>query len=1320
MSTIGWRDDRINSVIADYLEREAAGQNPSRDELLAQHPDLATELTAFFRDHDAARRTARPPGVRVRYFGDYEIEDEIGRGAMGVVYRARQVSLNRIVALKMILTGQFASTADVQRFRTEAENAANLDHPNIVPLYEVGEHEGQHYFSMKFIEGTSLSRAAAGGMSAREAAQLVATVARAVQHAHDRGILHRDLKPGNILLGQTGSTLSSSVPFVTDFGLARRLDATSSLSPSGAIIGTPAYMAPEQAAPSRSGITVAADIYGLGGVLYECLTGRPPFTGESPLDVLQQVVQREPSAPTAPRDLEQICLKCLRKEPNARYASAAALADDLERFLRGEPVVARPVGLVGRGVRWTRRNPAVATLLFVVMVTVLAGVAFSSAFAVQANRNARQAQDQAKRAEAEMEKAREARDAADAARRHAEVMALTAHQTVVLPTDPALALLLGLEAAQRADSRTALHNNALRAAVQQCRELRTLRAPDALAVDSRLKTHDGFTSVRFSPDGRILATTSERFFREGTRYAGTSHKTARLWDVATGRVLHTFTVPGLAFHSLEFSPDGKRLATTQEAVVRAHYADGRRHVFSDRAVRLWDVETGKELRVFRGHTNRVVWATFSPNGRRLATASWDNTARVWDVETGEQLHLLRGDQRCVLGVEWSADGRRLLTFTDAGERHSDGPRGVRSPAADWDPLVPEASVVKFDTFGFGGGQSGGGNDRVQLWDAVSGLPIALTPTPTVAAGEGMKAIFSPDGKRVLLYAEQEVALHDAGDGKRVGVVAKTGPLMRFSTEGAANVFALSGTEQPTVWRLDANGNPMPRSARDAVSGLLYRSAGDFLPAASRSAVRGSAVVAVLSGAVVTVRTIEDGRVIAELKGHQDRVAGCAFTPDGGILATASLDGTVRLWDLTREDSFARVLNGGSETGWARFTTDGRILTAARSNSGGGSEIAIWENSADRPAVLERNEDLRDRPLREALLGGLRDAQLSPDGRLLVTVHHDRNPRSEAKEVEPKPSPLFTPVRIWDLEKGKLVHALSGLSRSVRTAVFSPDGKRLLTYADGFDQYALLTPKGELWGTGGGGSGKAEVRLWDVATGKPLRSFHRDDQYCLGAILSPDGRRVAVGGSGVKNVAEVWDAEDGRLLVTCDPKPGMVDRLSYSPDGRWLIGHREAIIKDRDKVVIWDADSGKVQTVLSAHRDEVLWVGCTPDGRILTTGSDGTVRAWDPASGKQLLQLVGHEREVLTASASRDGRWLATGSADHTARLWDARTGREWMTLEGHRDRVTTVEFSADGQTVVTASPDGTARVWPVDPLPLARMRRPRDWTSAERERFLPD
>jgi serine/threonine-protein kinase len=409
------REARVGDVIADYLLAVREGRAPDRTEILSRHRDLAADLEEFFANHDRLQQAAQPmrvagPGGAVEpspqsrtgpgattetmvlpvALPDHDILEELGRGGMGVVYKARQKGLGRLVAVKMMSGGCLLSGADLRRFHTEIAVVARLDHPNIVPLYAAGEHPGeagtQPYFSMKLIDGGSLAevrrvqRGADTPQGAnvpaphidrerqRWAARLVATVARAVHYAHERGVLHRDLKPANILLDADGE------PHVTDFGLARVLGGERTTTGMGAIVGTPCYMAPEQAL-GDSDLTPAVDVYALGAVLYELLTGRPPFRGTTALETLRQVIERDPVPPTAldrgiDRGLEVVCLTCLRKEPGRRYASAAALADDLEGWLEDRPIRARRFGPTARLWRWCRRN-RVAVVLLLVLIGLL-------------------------------------------------------------------------------------------------------------------------------------------------------------------------------------------------------------------------------------------------------------------------------------------------------------------------------------------------------------------------------------------------------------------------------------------------------------------------------------------------------------------------------------------------------------------------------------------------------------------------------------------------------------------------------------------------------------------------------------------------------------------------------------------------------------------------------------------------------------------------------------------------------------------------------------------------------------------------------------
>jgi serine/threonine-protein kinase len=358
------RDDRLAALLADLAEQQKSGAMPDIEAATRQHGDLADELRVLWATAQFAQAFVRPstlpvppgipsaPGVPVvvESFDDYELQEELGRGGMGVVYKARQKSLNRLVAIKMMRDARLASEADRARFRAEAAAAAKLKHPHIVTVHEVGEHDGQPFFVMEYVEGQPLNQRITehGPLLPREAAKLVAEVARAIEHAHEHGILHRDLKPSNILLGCDGE------PFVMDFGLAKRLTVAPGSKPdwrtqTGAIVGTPSYMAPEQAT-GRKDLSAATDVYALGAILYELLTGRPPFQAANPVDTLLMVLEQDPVPPRwldpgIDRDLEMICLKCLQKPPELRYASAAELAHDLEAFVAGESLASQPSGL---------------------------------------------------------------------------------------------------------------------------------------------------------------------------------------------------------------------------------------------------------------------------------------------------------------------------------------------------------------------------------------------------------------------------------------------------------------------------------------------------------------------------------------------------------------------------------------------------------------------------------------------------------------------------------------------------------------------------------------------------------------------------------------------------------------------------------------------------------------------------------------------------------------------------------------------------------------------------------------------------------------
>jgi WD40 repeat protein/tRNA A-37 threonylcarbamoyl transferase component Bud32 len=650
-----------------------------------------------------------PRGDTVRPFGDYELQREIARGGMGVVYKARQVKLNRPVALKMILAGNLAGEAEIQRFYLEAEAAANLDHPSIVPIFEVGQHEGQHYFSMGFVEGQSLAqRVAEGPLPPREAATLMVQIAEAVQYAHEKEVIHRDLKPGNVLLDAHGH------PKLTDFGLAKKLRSDSALTASGQIMGTPSYMPPEQA-QARADIGPLADVYSLGAILFCLLTGRPPFQAANVIETLKQVLEQDPPAPRTlnaaiPLDLETITLKCLRKEPHRRYSSARELAEDLRRFLADEPIRARQVTAWERYWRWARRNPVIAVMggvITALLVAVTIGSLLAAGrFAMLAERAGNLATTE-RSARLEADQAREAAQAESYSAVLSQVKALRAGHAIGWREEA----LDGL-------SRLATMPTPRRDMIG----LRTEAVATLATLDIRLVTrislpHDDIRSIVFSPDGRTLVTAG---FTQGLDF----------WDMpgqqplAAARGLNVTDVyektlvaflpeaRGLAVatrdHGVVFT-DTRGIRTTRAAITRgsskpkelaidaqghriavawtepagitvhdgttgalvgrfedspfALSSDGRWLALAEQGVVVLQPLRSGEHRVELGRHGRIRSFAFSADATMLAAASGDRTTTLWNVGNRQHIGTLQGHRDMVNDVVFSPDGGVIATVS---------------------------------------------------------------------------------------------------------------------------------------------------------------------------------------------------------------------------------------------------------------------------------------------------------------------------------------------------------------------------------------------------------------------------------------------------------------------------------------------------------------------------------------------------------------------------------------------------------------------------------------------------------------------------------
>jgi WD40 repeat protein len=1038
----------------------------------------------------------------VRYFGDYEIIREIARGGMGVVFEARQVSLNRKVALKMILAGQLANETDVKRFYTEAEAAANLDHPGIVPIFEIGQHEGQHYFSMGFVEGQSLAhRLAEGPLPTREAAELTRRVAEAVEYAHQRGVIHRDLKPANVLLDREGR------PRVTDFGLAKKVQTDSGLTGSGQIMGTPSYMPPEQTGGKRGEVGPAADVYALGATLYALVTGRPPFQAATAMDTVIQVISEQPVPPrrldpTIPRDLETVCLKCLEKAPGDRYPSAAALADELGRFLDYRPILARPIGGPERFWRWCRRRPVVAGLGAAVAALVLFMAVAGPLIAVSQSRLRKQSEDRENEAITAMGAAVAARQAEQDRRREAEQS----------QRDAKLARA-GEE--QQTELASRRHYDAQISQLQRYwdeyngtllkRGLDEQLPGTQSGVDFRgfewfywqrrmasahiaLPQGQAVWSVAFSPDGTRVA-------------AADSSGKLKVWDVAQRRTTSSLNAHTGEIRGVAFSPDGRHLATAGV----------------DRSVKLWEVVSGRCVHTLVGHTNVVYGVAFSPDSKRLASAGGDSTVKVWDVGSGQELRTLTGHRNGVLSVVFSRDGRRLASGSwDKTLRLWDAETWQKLRTIDSPNNMIHCVVFSPDGRRLA---SSGMAEKVTVWDAATGRDLV---TLTGHAGAVWSVTFRPDGRRLASCGmDQTVREWDAATGQEVRrLKGHTDGLWSVAYDNAGRRLASAGMDGAVrLWDAEASQEPLsfrpedagiqdvaftPDSrrilaadgqgsvkARDAGSGEEVRTLKDrgdipfaavLSPDGRQFAIRTSKPLGAGGYLELQVFDAQSAKRTLSLDADFTGSTPVLWSADGGRLVTANGE-IVRVWDARSGEQLRLFQRGGPSR--LACSPDGRRIVA-----GYGADGWMWVEDAADGQHASKWQGHSEMVMAVAF---------SPDGQRFASASCDRT------------------AKVWDTTSGKPVLALTlmGHTASVESVVFSPDGRRLAS--SGQDQ---------------------TVKVWDAATGQETLTLAITGPSAAGrkVVFSPDGRRLACVTTG--GMVTIWDA---RPLETEPARPATTPR-----------------------------------------------------------------------------------------------------------------------------------------------------------------------------------
>jgi WD40 repeat protein/tRNA A-37 threonylcarbamoyl transferase component Bud32 len=1029
----------------------------------------------------------------------FEILSELGRGGMGVVVQARHVKLNRVVALKMVLG--WGDRKELIRFLAEAESVAAVRHPNVVQVYEYGELSGRPYMALEYLPGGTLDDRLKrdGVLDAREAAALVGSIAAGVAAAHAEGIVHRDLKPGNVLFDAGGE------PKVADFGLAKKAFGEE-LTQTGAIMGTPAYMAPEQASGGSKFVGPQADVWALGVILFQCLSGRRPFMSERRDELLAQILTSDPEPLSSavrklPRDIELICRKCLEKNPAERYATARELADDLSRFAAGEPISIRPTGLLEWTYKWAKRKPAVAALYAgmvagAVLVAVTVVVALFARQAAQdrdaaviaegeadaAKKLAEEARDQLHLQNAALDKARagekEQRLAAEKARdgekkakdevelereklavvEYGRAMEVTHHEWQDNNVTAALSLLNGSDPRHRGWEWGYLER----------------------IVDSSLLTlkpyKGGGSASIFSPDGsfvlgcglnirvailcdartgiellefkkRIEGVDAVSFCRDGSRVAIASQLTVKIWDGRTGtEILALKDAPGRV-SAVSMSPDGLFVATA--------YA---------KTTTMWDARTGAELFTLNGHAHTVSAVSISPDGSRVLTGSGDETAKMWDAKTGAELFTLKGYKGWVRAVTWSPDGSRIATGSD------DKTVKVRDSktGADLFALKGHKGSVNAVAWSPGGSRiaTGSSDQTARVWDARTGDELLTLRGHTDLV---TSVSFSSDGSRIATGSTDLTAkVWDA----------RTGADSLILDGGMERVYAAAFSPDGTRVIIGGyNRYPNPnakicdaRTGAEVVGlkghqGQVY--AVSWSPDGSR----------VITGCYDHIARIWDARTGAELltlKGHTKIVSVASFSPDGTKVLTASWDGTIKVWDALNGEEVRSFKPHTDSVYAAKWSPDGSLVLSGSSDG----TAKVWNASTGAVHSIQR------------CAGFSNAVSWSPKGPCVVTVGMDGK------------------TKVWDARDGAELFTFKGQRHAGVSVAWSPDGSRVAISCD-----------------------DKSVKLFNSKTGAEMFTLKGHTAAVSVVTWSKDGSRLMTGS--FDGMAKIWDSRPLRDTLPPD-------------------------------------------------------------------------------------------------------------------------------------------------------------------------------------------
>jgi WD40 repeat protein/tRNA A-37 threonylcarbamoyl transferase component Bud32 len=1057
--------ERVDEVCDRFEAAWRAGQQPQIDEYVTgqagpERDALLRELRRVA-DHYRSRTApaAAPIDNGVKPLRDrlisagYEILGELGRGGMGVVYKARQLKPNRIVALKMISAEAAAGPRELERFRREADAVAQLQHPHIVQVYEVGEVEGHPYFALEYVAGGSLDQKLAGApQPPQAAARLVEQLAHAIHHAHQRGIIHRDLKPANVLLVSSGEDASDGPPAhyapldayepkITDFGLAKLLDvAAGNPTQTTDLLGTPSYMAPEQVGGTSASICAATDVYGLGAILYELLTGRPPFRGETVLETVFQVQSVEPVSPSrlqprCPRDLVTICLKCMHKLPHQRYATALQLAEDLRRFLDGQPIKARPVGRLQQALKWARRQPVVAGLAALLLLAVTIGAATTSWLWWQAEDGRQQAEEALAN--------QRAAQAAQVATVDRYQVALAHRDWLANGVQRANALLDACTAEQRNAWEwrylDRMRKSALRTFAGHENVVRTV-AVHPLGGQTASGGHDGavwvwnlsdgtgrrlgnhpnsmVVRVAYSPDGNLLASSDMHFGR------------IKLWDLRTGQSRELLfggqnqvQVGGLAFHPSgrwlaaggprrvkvwdlqNHTPAHEWAADTRQITDVAFSPDGHYLATAGRNIRVWEWETNRISPRYDwpGHTSLTHELSFNREGTLLASGGRDGMIHVYSLEAGQMQYSLDAHQLPVMSVCFSPNGERLASAGHEGDMHVWDVKGRRRlftlhghSGAVWDhAYTPDGKRLV----------SAGGDFLVQVWDAEAGQESRTLPISRISGS--VNALTYGAGGRFLAWGNTvgQVGICDMTHEREVFRLERPDPKRNtriwticIDPEGR-HVAWCQADAPPSLWEIEsAKQLPLSDTGTAKVLGVAFSADGRKL------------LGAVMQDGELRLCDLRTGREIFKLFRPANAIQQVVFSADARRFVSLEAWRTARLWDTATGHELGKMEHQPNVRRVA-FSGNGRFIAL------GGIEgwLSVWDLTTNRQTMRVRGHT-----------GNLHGLALSPDGQRIASCGTDCT------------------AKLWNVQTGYEVLTLRTQLHETSLLAFSPDGMDIVS------------------------------------------------------------------------------------------------------------------------------------------------------------------------------------------------------------------------------------------------------------------------------------